>query len=347
MLTPLDENPVAQAELNHQTRSMPRRKRRWIRWLDRGFTLLVYGTAVVLFANQIRVLLLLASGAGGGIRADDLPGWFRALAVLSIFAALILHFRRMFQTLALSANSIARERNANNWDMLVLTGIDARKIVLGKWWATVRHMWRPYIMLGILRALLIVWYGALTNPGYYGNAAYGVYYDPNNTGIILHMLLQYILAGAAVFIFTMTNLLFTAACGVTAFNKRSGVALARAVATRLFLVIGLVLLGLLLISLLIGYTYSTRILSSTVSSSLVTLFDNGVTVGERLATYNFSNYYTYGTEIDPIFAVYLPAAIVALIIYALLTLLLLRFAQWQAVRNGATPPLRRPFIKIV
>ena len=318
-----------------------------MRWIDRGFAALVYGTAFALLANQIISLIALSSGARDQRFTNDLPAWFRALAVLSVIAALTLHFRRVFQTLALSANSIARERNANNWDMLVLTGIDARKIVLGKWWATVRHMWRPYVMLGILRAVLMVWYGAYINWNYYGYAAYGGYNDANTAGIIVPMLLQLMLAGAAVFILTIVNLLFTAACGVSAFNKRSGVALARAVATRLFLVIGLALLGLLLVRFWLNYSYP-NVLPSIFVLSLLTIFDNGVTVVTNLATYNFyGNYAYYGSNINPVFAVYLPAAILGLLIYALLTFLLLRLAQWQAVRQGATPPLRRPLIKIV
>jgi hypothetical protein len=342
----LSQQPIAQAEFNHQNRAAPRRKRRWMNWLDRGFKVLVYGTAFVLLAYQIFVLLALASGRGGSIRADDLPDWFRALTAVSVIAAVIIHFRRMLQTLALSANSIARERNANNWDMLVLTGIDARKIVLGKWWATVRHMARPYVMLGVLRTLLIVWYGAATNPGYYGNAAYAIYNDPNNIGIILQMLLQYVLAGTAVFILTMANLLFTAACGVSAFNKRSGIALARAIGTRLLLVIGFVVLTAALARLWLYYSYP-NILLSMIVMGLFTIFDNGVVIGTELATYSFNNYYAYGANTDPVFAIYLPAAILTLFIYALLTFLLLRFAQWQAVRQGALRPLTRPFIKIV
>jgi hypothetical protein len=341
----LSQQPIAQAELNHQTRSAPRRKRRWTRWLDRGFVLLIYGTAFVLFANQILVLFALASGTGGSIRADDLPDWFRALVAVSVIVALIIHFRRMFQTLALSADSIARERNANNWDMLVLTGIDARKIVIGKWWATVRRMARPYIMLGILRALLIVWYGAYTNPGYYGNAAYAIYYDSNNIGIILHILLQYLLAGIAVFVLTIANLLFTAACGLSAFNKRSGIALARAITTRQLLVIGFAALTFVLSRLWLYYS-SSELLPVMILLSLFTVFDNGVVIGVLLPTYNFSNYYPYGANIDPVFAIYLPAAILALIIYVLLTVLFLRLAQWQAIRQGALRPLKRPFIKI-
>ncbi|HRF96278.1 MAG TPA: hypothetical protein PLZ51_13825, partial [Aggregatilineales bacterium] len=37
-------------------------------------------------------------------------------------------------TLGLSNNSITRERKGQTWDVLVLTNVDARQVVLGKWW---------------------------------------------------------------------------------------------------------------------------------------------------------------------------------------------------------------------
>ncbi len=339
----LNQQPIVQAELNHQDRAVPRRKRRWLRWVGRIITITVYGTAFGLLAAEIVYLAVLSSGVRGLDYAAMLPDWFRVLIVLSVFAAALMHFRRMFQTLALSANSIARERNSNNWDMLVLTGIDAGKIVRGKWWATVRHMWRPYVRLGILRAVWIVSIGADTNRSYYSYATYGSFRDTNGNGVIVPMLLQFIIAGALVFLLTMVNLCFTAACGVSAFNRRSGIALARAIGTRLFLVVGLALLGLLLLRLWLDSNYSSMV----IVLSLLTVFDNGVTIGSQTATYNFYDYYSYGGNINPVLGVYLPALFIALMIYTLLTVLLLRLAQWQAVRNSALPPVKRPLVKIV
>jgi hypothetical protein len=342
-LAQLNQQPVVQAELNHQDRAVPRHKRRWLRWLGWIITILTYATAFGLLALEIVYLAVLSSGVRSLDYSNMTPVWFRALIVISVFAAALMHFHRMFQTLSLSANSIARERNANNWDMLVLTGIDAHKIVLGKWWATVRHMWRPYVRLGILRAIWIVSIGADTNRSYYSYAAYGSYRDGSGNGVILPMLLQFIITGVLIFTLTMVNLCFTAACGVSAFNRRGGIALARAIGTRLFLVIGLGLLGFLLLRLWLDSNYSSMV----IVLSLLTIFDNGVIIGSQIATYNFYGYNSYGGSINPVFGVYLPAALISLLIYTLLTVLLLRLAQWQAVRNSAIPPIKRPLIKIV
>ncbi|MEO8611395.1 MAG: hypothetical protein ABI690_26090 [Chloroflexota bacterium] len=334
LITRLNQQPIALAELNHQTRSAPRRKRRWTRWLDNGFNLIVYGTAVLLLLSEIVKALGLSRGIWGLDYTTDPPNWFRVgvitCIVLSIAAAVVMHFRWMFQTLALSANSITRERQSNNWDMLILTGIDAGKIVQGKWWATVRRMTRPYMMLGILRALLVVWAGALNGNLY-------IYQIYGRTGFLL---IQVIVAGAGVFILTMANLFFTAACGVSAFNKRSGLALARAIGTRLILIVALTGLALLILRLFTRYD-SPTVIPSIVAFGLLSLFDNGAALGSQLATYRYGGYSAYGVSlsIDPVVAIYLPAAFLTLLLYALLTFLMLRFAQWQVVRGGATPPL--------
>src|SRR5262249_40556953 len=75
---------------------------------------------------------------------DPLPN------ILMLFA-IYYHFYLMFQTIALTGNSITREKEAQTWEMLVLTGIDARQIVRGKWWATIQRQTPRYLLLGVLR----------------------------------------------------------------------------------------------------------------------------------------------------------------------------------------------------
>jgi hypothetical protein len=345
MLSSLNNQPITQVELRHQNRSSVRpRPRRWFgRWMRRLMWMtrsLAYLLAFVVLANEIVGLVFMNSSVGYQNFTYLITQKLGILQLLPIFVVLFLHFRRMLQTITLSTHSIAREKQSNNWDMLVLTGIDAGKIVRGKWWATVRHQWKPYVVLGILRATLVMWYGASTNRSYY---SYSYYSNGQTTPEMLApMLLQCLLSGIVVFTFTIVNLLFTAACGVTAFNARSGVALARGIATRMLLLIGIVLTSGLIVRFSTFWTYTASAPSlffSIATISLVTLADNGITVGIQLATYRFYNYYSaYGSNIDPVFLVFLPAAIIALLIYLVLTFGLLRFAQWQAVRQSALPP---------
>jgi hypothetical protein len=222
--------------------------------------------------------------------------------------------------------------------------------VRGKWWATVRHMWRPYLMLGILRALCVIWYGASMTHSY---ISYASYYNNeryvSGAQILPAVLLQALLAGGAVLALTLANLCFTAACGVTAFNKRSSIALARAIGTRILIIIGIGLLCFLVLRFWVSYSYSysyPNVIPAIVAVSLITLIDNGLTVGSQIAAYDFYGFSGI-SSINSAFAIFIPAAILALLLYALLTFLLLRLAQWQAVRDNALPPAKRKRMEIV
>lgn len=58
-------------------------------------------------------------------------------------------------TLSLSAHSITRERENRTWDILLLTHITARQLVIGKWWASLRALWGDHVMVALLRLGLI------------------------------------------------------------------------------------------------------------------------------------------------------------------------------------------------
>lgn len=47
--------------------------------------------------------------------------------------------------------SIRREHTAKTWEMLILTGMTARQLVLGKWWGVVVASWRDLLLLVVLR----------------------------------------------------------------------------------------------------------------------------------------------------------------------------------------------------
>lgn len=60
-------------------------------------------------------------------------------------------------TVGLSANSITRERLNKTWDILLLTRVDARQLVLGKWWASLLSLWGDQVLVAILRLGVIGW----------------------------------------------------------------------------------------------------------------------------------------------------------------------------------------------
>ena len=54
-------------------------------------------------------------------------------------------------TLGLSSNSITREHKSKNWDILLLTNVNSRQLVWGKWWASMHALWGDHVMVGLLR----------------------------------------------------------------------------------------------------------------------------------------------------------------------------------------------------
>ncbi len=73
-------------------------------------------------------------------------------------AVVITHFGIILNTLYIASSAVAREkRETQRWDALILTGVSARAIVLGKWWAIIRTLWREYLLLTVLRTIAILY----------------------------------------------------------------------------------------------------------------------------------------------------------------------------------------------
>jgi hypothetical protein len=342
--TLFSDNPITRAELSYQGQPVPHRRgwRRWFGWIGRAVTLFAYVLTLIMSVSEVAMSLLnlnVSRGLEGGLIFVESIG---VLNLIPLCVVVVMHFSLMIQTLSRSANSVARERQGNNWDMLVLTGIDASRIVWGKWWATVRHLWRPYLRLGIFRAAMIIGYGLyISRPYYFYNSSQNY----NRPDVIAPTLPHFIVAVFFICTLTFANLFFTAACGVSAFNKRSSIAMARAIGTRLLILIGIGMITVFMGWLLFRGSYDYDVIQQIGLRALATLFDNGVIMGGEAVTYQYS---FSGNSYFPAFnTLWLPGAFVALAVYALLTFLLLHFARWQAVRLNALPPSRRKLIEIV
>lgn len=55
------------------------------------------------------------------------------------------------RTLLLAANSMSNTRQPERWDLLILTSLDARQILLGKWWAVVRYTWKWHVFASVIK----------------------------------------------------------------------------------------------------------------------------------------------------------------------------------------------------
>lgn len=343
------DNPITRAELSYQQQPTPQRRRwrRWFGWIGRAFTIFAYVLAFIVLVSEVLIALLNLTVSRGEAGAFNFVESMGILNFIPISVVVVMHFSLMIQALSRSANSVARERQANNWDILVLTGVDASRIVWGKWWATVRYLWRPYLRLAIFRAAIIIGYGLYLSRPYYYYYTYQNYEPPN---VVPPTVAHFIVTTFFICALTFANLFYTAACGVSSFNKRSSIAMARAIGTRLLILIATIMMTVFIGWLLLrGIDYiGFNLVQQIGLRSLLTLFENGVSLGGELVAYRyvFSGYNEY-----PEFNVFwLPGVLISLAVYALLTFLLLRFARWQAVRLNALPPVpvrRRKLIEIV
>ncbi len=223
------EHPITHAETLYMRRSV-NPPQRWRTWINRLVTTFVVAYIVISMLAYLSSGVVLIS-----LRLlISLEDWNILFIPLAIIWTLAFHFRLMFQTLILSANSISRERGGGTWDVLVLTPVDSDQIIVGKWRAVIQRQWRQYALLGLLRGLVVVWVTTVSYyPMYYGlNPAYAQEYAIPQ---IMAMLVTIVF----VLVITLLNLGFTAACGlsVSVDHHSSAIALVRAFGTRVLVLV--------------------------------------------------------------------------------------------------------------
>ncbi len=153
------DNPILWQEYTHQERSGAR----WLRW-GHSFGILGIGSAVVY------VLFTLSH--------IDAPT--RELALYVIW---MVHASTAIRATVAGANTISREHVGQTWDALVLTGVSARRILLGKWRAALWRVRGWALALGVVRlAMLPIFVLALVNRFVYFNI--GVYGSSYNSGYL-------------------------------------------------------------------------------------------------------------------------------------------------------------------
>ncbi len=93
-----------------------------------------------------------------GLFAAAFPLWFYITTdytrLLAAFAVVIFagHFVINTRTLVIATRALSRDFLPDRWQTLISGDLDARHIVLGKWWAVVRHVWRWHLLTGIMKA---------------------------------------------------------------------------------------------------------------------------------------------------------------------------------------------------
>ena len=322
------ENAIKQAELAYQERSakkLPSLRR----WITRTVKWLIITIALIHIGG-----LLIASL----MRRDPTPitNSLGLLSVLLVIGAVYYHFYLMLQTMALTANSITREKESQTWELLVLTGVNARQIVRGKWWATVQRQFSRYLLLGLIRGGAIAAFGISAA----GAFSYTAYY--NNAHLVLPHPLTILISTVFGILFTIANLGLSAACGVmgSAASKRGSMAIVRGFAIQIVIVVLPAIMLALIFVPIYSRTRSSVVesISSTISFGGASIIDNGFNLVSYPLYVNYQYYNLEGyTPIAPVAVDWMISALVSLALYALLIWFALWRAEKRAVSALATP----------
>lgn len=150
----LMDNIIAQAEFRYQ---------RYVLNTSRSGPAWILAAIVMLLPALVMSLLVYIYGLGifdvdGFVtNLDESPLWIPYQLGSAAFMTmnLALYPVVILITLGLSARSITRERENRTWEILLLTHVTARQLVMGKWWASLRALWGDHVMIALLRLGLI------------------------------------------------------------------------------------------------------------------------------------------------------------------------------------------------
>lgn len=337
-LSAFDLNPIARAELTHQRRTT-RPPYRWQRWIWRPLYIVVLEVALILFWGEV---------AGAILWRDTRPiaNTLGALVILFIVVTIGMHLYIVLRAFAAGANSIVREKVNGTWEPLMLTGIDARRLVRGKWWGTLRMLTPEIIRLIPLRAALAVWLGATVSQIYTV-----LIQSPFNATMVPPTPLLLLVAVPIIGLFTVLSAALATAVGVlaSAASPRTGIALGLAVIVFFLLTVisisGVDLAERAAASMLQSDNYATRsVVPDGLDAAKYTLIENGTAVTSMLATYQLnypigSEYEYYGTYSTQnrgrLLGTQLIGTGVGIALLVGATWICLRLAEWFAVRVGA------------
>lgn len=312
MIRALYDNPVTRAERSYQQTAAPTRgTRRFAVLIGLVLSVALVAHLVLLIAPQV------APAIGVPVRdlTDGLRGWLGTSAVVLAVLIMFQHLSFAAESVQLSAAAIAREKQARTWESLILTGVDARQIVVGKWAATLATQWQHYRLLLVLRLISVLWIGL----GTYTVALYPTFEPPPIPVVIVF--------AVVIAAFPLVYAGFMIAVGLLAALLSNSTTAAVRVAMALYAVsiAASILLVMLLLMPLVSAA-SPR-LAAVFSPLFVTPLDGGMLslIGMVAGQGSPSAEYSLGM-------------ILSVIAYALLALLTLRVAQALAVRQRALPP---------
>jgi hypothetical protein len=194
---PETDNPVLWKEHIHLFRHAPR----WSQ-LSRIASFMLIGALMVF-------MVFLWNNSNGGSAMQT-----------GLFVVWILQAAVAVQALAAGANTISREHVGQTWDALVLTGVSARQILIGKYVAALRVSFNMMLTLGVVRlAMLPIFsFGLVKVYAYYvtrSQVTYAYRYDSIEPEFEF-MVWSSILAATFAILFTLLDTMTCTAIGLAA-----------------------------------------------------------------------------------------------------------------------------------
>ncbi len=252
------------------------------------------------------------------------------LALMNVGAYLLIALK----TASAAVDSVARERHSRTWDTLLITGIDSRRVVLGKWLGVLRGLWRDYAWLYILRLGVMFWASFYSS---FGRLSWLDWRNVQLTGGFVN-LDRFLLAGLIVLVYLALEMGLLAAIGlITSILDRSarqGVWIT--IALRIGIAIG-VSVGLMYIPGLLR-SYYNRVeylpfLETVICTTSMSIADNSI-----ISSVAFINDVSYSYYPEATRAGILVGQVAGMIPYILFTGIALRIAQVAAYRQGVNRP---------
>jgi hypothetical protein len=139
---------ITKAELRHQWYVLEK-SRSGTAWIILAVLMVIPAVLITLYAV---ILVIFGLPFTWSMMSDSF--WDNLIEigiVLLIVMNVALYLIVILITLGLSSNSVSRERKGRTWDVLLLTNVDARQVVLGKWWASLVALWGDHAMIAFLR----------------------------------------------------------------------------------------------------------------------------------------------------------------------------------------------------
>jgi uncharacterized membrane protein (DUF485 family) len=146
-------NPIIQSEFRHQRFIIARGK-------NSNFWIFLAALLVVpslLFSLYFTGFMLILSFQPDLLPAPEFSLITDIRGILLVVMMFAMYIVVTLISLGLANYSIGREKNGKTWDNLRLTDISARKIVWGKWWASLYAIRGDHVMSSVVRLGFLAW----------------------------------------------------------------------------------------------------------------------------------------------------------------------------------------------